>query len=103
MQEEETALPLLRHNYTHKTSAPMIAEILKDAKPEDLAWVVSSLPTDAAKVAWMKEVPSIPAPVIHLIMMPAVHKYERNHVAPLRALIAGETMFKPQPSGCMCF
>ncbi len=96
-------MPMMRHAYTQKEQAKVVAEIVKDAQPSDLAWIVRSLESEEQKAAWMKDVAGVPGPVISLIMLPAVRKYERTSTVPMKALIAGTThMDMAQESCCVC-
>lgn len=101
-EEEDVGLPLMRHLFTAKELKPVEAQIIKDATPDDLAWVVRPLGSVQAKRDWMTQVAGVPGPVQTLVMMPAVRKRDARCVVPMKALGAGATEAPPAEPGCAC-
>jgi hypothetical protein len=99
-EEEDIGLPLLRHNFSDAETKPVIAKIVESLKPADMAWFLRQFETVEEKRAAMRDEAGVPAPVISLIMMPAVVKYHNECVIPLQTLIAGATQAPPRGGGC---
>jgi hypothetical protein len=102
-EEEDVSLPLMRHHFTAKELKAVEAKMIKDATPDDLAWVMRPLATPAAKREWMTHVAAIPAPVQVQVTLPAVKRRDAHRVVPMAALGAGATEAPPPPQeGCAC-
>lgn len=101
-EEEDVSLPLMRHHFTAQELKPVEAKMIKDATPDDLAWVVWPLATPAAKREWMTHVAAVPA-AVQALVMPAARQRDACRVAPMKALGAGATEAPPpQQDGCAC-
>ena len=102
VEEEEGVLPAMRHFFTPAEWKKNVEEeILKNAKPRDLGWLLRQKPAVADKKAWMRQVAKLPGPVISLVMMPAINGFERDITRPMQQLISGATVPEPAP-GCAC-
>lgn len=67
------------------------------------AWFVRQFPTEPEKKILMALF-GVPKPVIALVMIPAIRKYNATFTAPFAALIGGATEAPPAPpsTGCSC-
>ena len=103
LEEEQVALPLMRHYFVSKEFKPIEEKILEHATTLEMAWVLRPMGSDAAKRDWMTKIAHVPGPVQSLIILPATRRYNRDVVVPLTALCSGATEAPPQPdAGCAC-
>lgn len=104
VEEEQTAMPLMRHHFTPAEWKKNVENIiLKNAKPSDLGWLLRQKKDAKEQRAWMATIAHIPGPVISFVMVPAIAKFEREVTAPMCALIGGATTYTPEPApGCAC-
>ena len=100
-EEEDEALPLLRHHFTGKEFAPCLRQILAKQTPVNLGFLLDGFEGGKQdQVAWCQDIANIPGPVISLIILPGLWKYKRMYADPLQDVIAGEK--SPKSSGGLC-
>ena len=101
-EEEDEALPLLRHYFTGKEFGPCLRQILAKQTPLNLGFLLDGFEGGKQdQVAWCQDIANIPSPVISMIIMPGLWKYQRMYADPLQDVIDGEK--RPKSGGLCCF
>lgn len=101
LEEESVELPMLRYAFSQAEVRPVVKQMIKGLTPADMAWYVRPMGDVLARQKYLLEKSGIPGFVVSMVMMPAVHKYEREVVAPVAALIAGAVEGPPVDASCI--
>mmetsp|Transcript_37728 Transcript_37728/g.89605 ORF Transcript_37728/g.89605 Transcript_37728/m.89605 type:complete len:285 (-) Transcript_37728:233-1087(-) len=90
-EEEETALVLLRKNFTEEEYGPVFQKIMQSETMDDLAYLLSgAYPAEKDRIKWCKMIAQMPSKVIRKTLKPAVRKLEAEIINPLHDIAAGE-------------